>query len=301
MTARLARRGSDRRRNRTGFTLLEMLAVILIIAILISIAFPAYNAVISRTRIATVRSEMGAINSAIADFKSRYNTEPPSNISFILTGGNLPPQTKAVLRKMFPGITFNAALNTELDKACLLGKELRGTEALVFFLGGVRRDPDNNASTRLTLDKSDPTTYSVELVGFSKNPANPFVQPAAGQSTRVGPFFEFKNDRLTDSEATPDELLEYRDALPGQTRPFLYLSTAGSGAYRTADAEGVQNGWLPYKKTATTFWNPNSYQLISAGSDADYGKGGVYDPNNTSSLDKDADNLTNFNDAALGG
>lgn len=299
MTARMARRGLDRPR-RAAFTLLEMLAVILIIAILVAIAFPAYNAVMINARKATVRTEMGAINSAIADFKSKYNTEPPSYISFVPAGGALPAPTRAILRKMFPQIDFgSSAVTDSLTQAGLLGEELKGSEALVFFLGGVRQNPG-----------TAPATLTNELVGFSKNPANPFAQPAAGSATRVGPFFEFDTGRLGDVDT--DGLLEYRDPV-SPANPYLYASTAATGSYREhptdatkSDFPTVAGGGLfrAYRKTSATgpFWNPNSYQLIAPAFDGEYGDGGVYDPKNTGSLDTlEVDNMTNFADSSLGG
>ncbi|MDQ3329266.1 MAG: prepilin-type N-terminal cleavage/methylation domain-containing protein, partial [Planctomycetota bacterium] len=186
MTARTAPHGPAVR-PRAGFTLLEMLAVILIIAILVALAFPAYQAVMVNARNATVRTEMASLGTAIADFKSKYGLEPPSRISFVPVSGDLPPTTKAILRKMFPQIdTTTPAFLASLTQAGLLNEVLVGNEALVFFLGGVRRNPGATV-----------TTLTDELIGFSKNRANPFAQPGAGQSTRVGPFFEFKSDRLS--------------------------------------------------------------------------------------------------------
>lgn len=306
MTARLARRGPGHGR-RAAFTLLELLAVILIIAILIAVAFPAYQAVMANARRATVRSEMTAINSAIAEFKTKYNTEPPSYISFVPVGGGLSPQTRGILRKMFPQIDFTSpALATSLTQAGLLGEELKGTEALVFFLGGVRRNP---GATQATL--------TTELVGFSKNPANPFAQPAAGSTSRVGPFFDFDTGRLIPSSGGADDSdnpppLVYRDAI-SPSNPYVYASTAATGSYREhatdpakSDFPALATGGLfrAYRKTSATgpFWNPNSYQLISPGFDGEYGDGGVYDPKSTSSLAPlELDNLANFADGPLGG
>jgi prepilin-type N-terminal cleavage/methylation domain-containing protein len=323
MTARTARRGPHRLR-RAAFTLLELLAVILIIAILVALAFPAYTAVVANAKRATVRTEMAAINTAIADFKSKYNTEPPSYISFVPSGGALPVQTRSMLRKMFPQIDFtSSALATSLTQAGLLGEELKGNEALVFFLGGVRRNPG-----------AAPSTLTNELVGFSKNPANPFAQPAAGSTTRVGPFFEFDTGRLTanpdganDTGTTPQ--LVYRDSV-SPSKPYIYASTAATGTYRdgttaaTTDFPDLGGGvfFRAYRKTSSTgpFWNPNSYQLIAPAFDGEYGRGGVYDPSASNPLPTgppaytpaltpaeadlrklEFDNLTNFANGPLGG
>lgn len=292
MTPRKALHGNAVR-PRAGFTLLEMLAVILIIAILIAVAFPAYTAVMTNARIATAKSEMATVSTSIAEFKSKFNVEPPSYISFVgASPAALPASTKAMLRQMFPQIDLSAGspVMGSLATAGIWGKEVKGSEALVFFLGGVRLY--DTAASELTN----------ELIGFSKNPMNPFAQPAPGQSNRLGPFFEFDSSRLVDTEATPDNLLEYVDKLPGQSKPLLYLSTARTGGYVKSDVEGVAAAWEPYKKSATTYWNPNTFQIISPGFDGDYGVGGVYDSANTAQLAPgEVDNLTNFHEGRLGG
>lgn len=315
MTARTARPGHPSRPPRAGFTLIELMVVVLIIAILIAVAFPAYQAVISNTRTAQVRSEMAAINGAIAQFKAQYNSEPPSYIKFQTAAGGTPgspaalaPETKAILRKMFPQINLAAdsPIQASLTQAGLWGEELHGIEALVFFLGGVRQNP-GTPPTPATL-----TDEAKDLIGFSKNPQNPFAQPGSGQSNRIKPMFEFDTGRLLPSpdvqvvSSNPRPLV-YRDRL-SPSNPYIYASTATTGTYRdggTAATSDFPVGFKAYRKTSATgpFWNPNSYQLISAGPDGEYGNGGVYDPDKKSSLDQEQefDNLANFADGPLGG
>lgn len=300
MTARPASRmpapGRISGRTRAGFTLIELMGVILIIAILIAVALPAFNAVLRNARITTARTEMAAIGTAIGEFKAEYGTEPPSYISFVAANpAALPAATKATLRKMFPQIDFTStAIQVSLTQAGIWGKELRGSECLVFFLGGVRR--------------GDGTTFTNELTGFSKNPANPFAQQTA-QSSRVGPFFDFDSGRLgevarvpgptisafnLDDTAFTGNPLAYVDKLPGQNRPLLYASTAATGFYRATDVPELADG--PYRKSSATgpYHNPTSFQIISAGFDTEYGSGGA------SVADQGADNLTNFSPGLLG-
>jgi general secretion pathway protein G len=315
MTARPAPLCRAAARPRAGFTLLEMLAVILIIAILVALAFPAYQAVMVNARSATVRAEMAAMGSAIADFKSKYGLEPPSRVAFQTAAGGAPadpsalaPSTKAVLRKMFPQIDLSSSspIMGNLVVAGVWGEQLKGNEALVFFLGGVRR--------------YDGSALTDDLIGFSKNPTNPFAQPGTGATNRVGPFFEFKSgpDRLAENAQMN---LVYSDPL--SKKPYLFASTAETGSYRDSATPALSDfasdapGFRAYRKpdsdnSATSlannpFWNPNSYQLISAGPDQQYGDGGVFDPSGkvplvpTGQPNVEADNLANFNDGPLGG
>lgn len=349
MTARPASRmpapGRNSGRTRAGFTLIELMGVILIIAILIAIALPAFNAVMRNARMTAARSEMAAIGTSIAEFKSQFNMEPPSYIDFRPVGGEIPPQTKAILRQMFPQIDLSsdADMNGQpdyiprLDAVGLLGKEFKGSEALVFFLGGMRQ------------------SGTTELTGFSKNPANPFVPPTAGQSNRIGPFFEFDSGRLRERKGGPpdnpsaevplsrDGNLVYLDKLPGQSMPILYASTARTGSLAEVDVRATprtfppdkdeevlddfyNDGFLPidqdgnfnpadfnpatpkaqryglYKKSSGESWSSGGFILVSPGSDATYGRGGLFSPGSTANINsRDADNLTNFHGGQLGG
>lgn len=288
------RAGRPRRR---GFTLIELMVVIVVIAMLIAILVPAVTSVLTRTRMAAAKTEISSIESAIADFKAEYGMDPPSQISFVLDGSSqLSAPTKATLRKMFPQINFtDAALVVDLDRAGLNGKVLYGPEALVFFLGGVRR--------------GDGTVFKNELLGFSKNPSRPFMQPGTGQSTRVGPFMNFDTERLCEMDRTDlvnpvvtkggvtGLPLAYLDRLEGQSNPILYASTSRTGAYIDNDVPELSGG--PYKKADNTFHNPTSYQLISPGFDLEYGSGGVIPASGATG--PAADNLTNFSEGALGG
>ena len=53
-----------------GFTLVELMVVIIILAVLTGIAIPSYLALRNRARIQATRSEMQNIGTAIADFMS---------------------------------------------------------------------------------------------------------------------------------------------------------------------------------------------------------------------------------------
>lgn len=316
------------------------MGVILIIAILIAIALPAFNAVMRNARITTARTEMAALGTAIGEFKAEFGTNPPSYVSFVLSGGHLPPTTESILRKMFPQIALrdptapnaiNPTLASALTDAGVMGHELRGSEALVFFLGGVRLSG----------------TTDFELTGFSKNPTNPFTQ-RSGQSSRLGPFYEFDTGRLrarTAGEVPPSRVgnLVYVDKLPGQTVPLLFASD-GNGSIAEQDVRATpktaspgslndffNDGFLPvnngafypqdlapatpnairyglYKKTSGAPHATLGWVLVSPGFDGNYGRGGYYAESGKPFYDPpavdpkspfDADNLTNFTNKTL--
>jgi len=59
-----------RSRNRSAFTLIELLIVILVLAILMAVALPLYLAAVSDSQVKTCRANMQTISNAEAAFKT---------------------------------------------------------------------------------------------------------------------------------------------------------------------------------------------------------------------------------------
>ena len=203
--------------SRHGFSLIELLVVIVIIGILIALILPAIAGVRNRARVAQVTSEITQLDNAIAKFKSVYNVDPPSSL-YIPPAGDAskwPAADRSKVRAIWPQFNFDTNGGLANGSKDL---HLNGAECLVFFLGGL----ENSTS-------SPPV-----VLGFSKDPRSPWQ--SAG-TNREGPFFEFANERFTDVDK--DGLLEYMDALPGQTVPYLYLPLARVWQLRTTSTSLV--------------------------------------------------------------
>ncbi len=318
-----------------GFTLIEIIVVIMVVAILVSILMPALNNTRTAAREAQVVADIKNIEAAIAAFKLKYGIDPPS--SFLIspnpadyndTANKLGMNSKSIMRQLWPNYEFgNEAARTPGQ---LLGlssaKYLNGAECLVFFLGGARSFDSAYSGGKGNAGRARPD-------GFSANPINPF----ADGGSRVGPFLELDAARLVDTD--DDGFFELLDTLPNQTQPYQYLSSYDGRGYQPFGYDGSANNaddevlpdtlksaylkndtkWgdspaaAPSGGTAGNCWNGKSYQIISPGMDAQYGVGGSYSSQDgiaTKSDEADSyrsriarspetDNITNFSTGTM--
>ena len=313
-------------RSRVGFTLIELMVVIVIISILIGLLVPAVMAVRRTARDVEVRSDIAKLEDAIAKFKVTYGTEPPSQLTLYPTPAGwevsaFSRRHKGLIKQIWPQFDFatcgglsNGTSFSSPKLAAQTSLDLSGSECLVFFLGGLV-SPSSGAFS-----------------GFSKDPQYPF---GAG-TTREGPFFEFSgssitaaatagdsawNGRMTDKDG--DWFPEYRDTLPQQQSPYLYFN--GTNGYRTdypanpwhnTDNYGATvpatmsinnayySGFVPTAAPAMSApHKPKGIQIISPGADGQYGVGGAFNPASPGTLPNpyDRDNITNFHSGRLGG
>jgi prepilin-type N-terminal cleavage/methylation domain-containing protein len=308
-------------RRRGAFTLIELMIVIVIIGILAALILPAVMGSFRTARIAQVQTEIRGLESAIAQFKANYGIEPPSRIRLFETsagwtttasGQTLDPITGsplqneqertrsiALMNRIWPNFDFNNPSGWDFNGDGSIGGSvsLFGPECLVFFLGGARVGPP------------------FAMIGFSKNPTNPFLGTAGGQESREGPYFDFKSSQLhVSTNPAAAGALVYFDSLPGQTMPYVYASSYDGRGYLPADLlVNATSAFQPYPSnlnllspylagTGATAQKNKSFQIVSPGFDALYGSGGTFDATATNhglSDRRDYDNITNFSSGLL--
>ncbi len=86
----------DRKKSESGFTLIELVIVIVILGILAAVAIPKYEDMREQARVATVKGQLGSIRSAIAIQYARNalngSAAFPTLDGTIFADGNVPKE-----------------------------------------------------------------------------------------------------------------------------------------------------------------------------------------------------------------
>lgn len=270
--------------GRSAFTLLELLAVIVIISILISLILPALSGAFRSANVAEVSAEFTQIDSAIQAFKQDFGGIEPWSAISLSESGTWSAVSKTRIRRLWPQFNFGVARDINGDGDTTDTITLTGAEALVFFLGGMH-DPGNPSALR----------------GFSKNPVNPFQ--LTGES-RTAVYHEFDADRLV--VFSSHGFASYVDQIGEGEIPILYVSSNNGQGYSKADS--ALNYYV--QDDGKTPWNKSTFQLISPGGDGEFGFDPAPNPfdstgtgtdsrprfgENSEATGNQADNITNFN------
>ncbi|MDA1232820.1 MAG: prepilin-type N-terminal cleavage/methylation domain-containing protein [Planctomycetota bacterium] len=299
--------------TRDGFTLIELMVVIVIIAILMALILPALNGARLAARITAVSTEITQLDQALVSFENKYKSLPPSSLTIPVDAASWTAADRQKILRVWDNFDFSTCGGLGSTSAGTPGAYpaspiyLNGSECLVFFLGGVNANP----------------TGTAQLIGFSASSEHPW---AVYPQNRVIPFFEnFKPDRLVDIDG--DGALEFLDSLPDQSTPYLFFSSQGKSydransgtAWDDFDVHGgmtnsMDMGFIYLGADGRTPQRNQGYQIISPGLDKQYGFGGVY-TDGTELIDKDlnsngssepnelraveADNITNFSGGVL--
>jgi len=270
--------------------LIELIVVVAIIAVLMALVSAGVMKVMHKGPELQTRSEIEQMQAGVSEAQQKHGVDYiPSQIvlrenmtTYVLTD-KLERESLTFLNKMFPGCKDSTSINWNGDGVVNGGRRwvLTGDQCLVFFLGGIP-----NQATAPTPD----------CLGFSQNNKN----PAQTTGSRSGPYFKFQPGRLV---RDPNNFLHYND--PYNKQRYAYFSGYGNETYNrypTNDCGSL--GVSPYQASftlaKTTYQNPKSFQIISAGQDGAFGPGGtVWGPSNPAS-GPGADDMSNFHERKLG-
>jgi len=288
------------RTGRHGFTLVEMMVVIIVIAILAGLLLPAIGGAVRRAKNAKIAMEIASLSKALENYKLENGEYPPDfsmdDADPADTSDRVPKQQaidqhlSRIFRYRSSGSNHptdenynKVALPTHENGGDWLTNEdldaLNPKTALYFWLRGF------SASTRQPL--TDPTTTRTPVYSFDKgrlNPPNVATQPtinslASGTNIAIATYYAPGDD-------TEQPYLYYRATVKNS------ISTdadAYNTAYQWADNNGVarpylSNNMVPNPDTNSgvinAYASPKSFQLISAGLDGQYGIGGEYNFSN---------------------
>ncbi len=224
--------------SRNGFTLVEMLVVILIIGLLMTISVAAVTRALTSGRQTALRLEINALSQAVEQYMQKYGDYPPDGSDFAVLERHMRrvfPRMSAQDRSLLTQLTRQRGTNPPVFSYVAMDR----AEALVFFLGGFSDDPLHpltGESGPLKLVRGanpNDSTVTSDLANYEYN------------ATRDNALFEFEPARITvrrlNAAGQPDDsgpllstdetLLGVNDAFHGFNDPLpVYLARAGEPA-----------------------------------------------------------------------
>ena len=297
--------------RRSGFTLVELLAVIMIIALLAGLLTPAVMKSMSSSRAAAVKAEIDLLSTALMNYKNEYGSLPPSDMRGLWSGGAVNTNHPAYrhLQRIFPRSI--EVPNGNFVSPYYWMAQMSPAQALVFWLQGYFDNPQYPLTNGMALNAATPragtaTANRNKLFDFDESrllaataywPAAPFVLPFNPVSQQQ---FSTRNAANLAGNAFARDYPVY---FPGQANtglPYVYFSSssystapgaavtpaigAGPDLYYTATSlNGDVTGVAPYfnssncttnpaqQSWAQLHMNPDTFQLIAAGADGTFG------------------------------
>jgi prepilin-type N-terminal cleavage/methylation domain-containing protein len=296
--------------RRSGFTLVELLAVIMIIALLAALVTPSVMRSMSSARAAAVKVEIDLLHTAVMNYKNEYGAFPPADMRGLWNDSTNTVNTshpaykhlkRAFPRLNEPGLT-TATLPSQSPYYYMA--QMSPAQALVFWLQGFYENPqfpltngialgtnaprsgDANGSRKKMFDFDDKRLYA----------ASPYFNAVASPTWGNAQTFFKRNDAPT---ALARDYPVYFPNIPNAGVPYTYFPSAtyssppggpvtsaisAFGAnppvfyYHAASTTGDTSYVSPYFNSspptqpsfAQLHANPETFQLISGGADGIY-------------------------------
>jgi general secretion pathway protein G len=272
--------------RRLGFTLIEMMGVILIIAVLMALLLPALYKSLVIAKQTTARTEIGQLESAVNSCQSYFGQSYiPSQIKLCKWSVDYNPasqldiDSKNFLLRLFPKLTTNSGQATAPASFGAWATDSSGNpypsgatptssnQSGVnwtqdnSFLGVTTRPPMGGPSFTLEghqclvfflggiqvpVTNASGTVTSFVCTGFSTNPLNP--SDTTSTVSRNPPFFDFPDGRLVQFIPT-NPFASFKDAVGDNPQPYAYFSSYGN-----------TNGYNKY--ASNLFIIPDNFSLV---------------------------------------
>ncbi len=243
-------------RPRTGFTLVELMVVIGIIAILAALITPAVIGARTSARNAAIKAEIDMLHMAIMNYKNEYGSFPPCVN---------PAAAQKHLQRLFPRMQQNTA-----------GEQIDALRNL------------NNGQV-VAAQLSPATALCQWLSGYADDP----IAPVTGGLRKK--MFDFDQSRITNGNEPPPKPLigQYYPSGKKLGSPYIYIDAA---SYTTAGGSGSASvpvwpfsgattgapgftGYFAHRVPMAGAWNTvtqpafneDSFQILCAGLDEVFG------------------------------
>ncbi len=145
--------------RRSGFTLVELLAVIMIIALLAGLVTPAVMRSLSSAKAAAVKTEIDLLHMALMNYKNEYGAFPPADMRGLWNGSSVNTGHAAYkhLQRIFPRIAERTGAPGSLtDSPYRYMAQMSPAQALVFWLQGYYDNPQYPLTNGAILSPSNP-------------------------------------------------------------------------------------------------------------------------------------------------
>ena len=318
---------TDKGKRKIGFTLVELLVVIVIIAILAGLALPAIMIAFNRVKVTAMALEVNALAQGMELYRNKYGEYPPDF-----------SDKRAVIRhldRIFPRRQEMRTVAELEDKFSaewrLPGPDGQGglfpDQALVFWLRGffndqqypISGDRDNDGkpdSEREQIIQFDEKMIAIPATNPGYNPDDPQTWVAYDDLNLDTPGEVFVSSRqsgdnvnLGGTDKAPLVYFDSRNLSTCNNCTESYevaLMTPKTYTRSDYNSNHVQGTAIPYMSSTTKkYIKPDSFQIICAGLDGHFGNltGGLKWHGTGVNFDQegyDHDNLTSFADKTLG-
>ncbi len=303
--------------RRTGFTLVELLVVIVIISLLIGLLTPAVIAVRNKAKVTADKVNITNLAMSLEQYKTKYTDYPPD---FFGLDPAFPDEVRAAaqarvlrhFRKAFPRyVPGNARDDRNDDTWDRFVRDVQhATGGVADNSGNVDGGMDvtllNPASAMVFCLGGPPDVNTKKLLGFSADPRYPFNP----QGARMPKLFDFPETQLHGFDVDASEWNQWPTYGPkGMKIPYVYFRPRSfQGRMEYAYSPGADpnaselwplfhevaegNVCVPYLVDVTDpdnpgaaddpdmkrTWNsPDTFQIISPGLDEEFGEADTED------------------------